>query len=60
MAVDAGLLDRSELITVRDVVRGTATIDRSKPIVYKTVGMSWQDLIVAAEVFERVPKTALR
>lgn len=60
LAIDAGLLSADDLITVRDVVRGTAEIDRSKPTVFKTVGMSWQDLIVAAEVYNRVPQTALR
>lgn len=60
LAVEAGLLSTDDLITVRDVVRGTAKIDRNKPTVYKTVGMSWQDLIVAGEVYARVPKVALR
>lgn len=60
LAVKAGVLREDDLITVRDVVRGTARIDYDKPTVYKTVGMSWQDLIVAGEVYDRVPKTALR
>lgn len=59
-AIADGVLTRESLIPVRDVVRGEVRIDRSKPTVYKTVGMSWQDLVVAGEIYTRMPSTALR
>lgn len=60
MAIEEGVLRREDLIPLRDVVRGTARIDRSKPTVYKTVGMAWQDLVVAGEIYKRMPSAALR
>jgi ornithine cyclodeaminase len=59
-AIAEGVLSRESLIPVRDVVRGDVRIDRSKPTVYKTVGMPWQDLVVAGEIYTRMPSTALR
>ncbi|WP_282825169.1 ornithine cyclodeaminase family protein [Gulosibacter sediminis] len=59
-AIAEGVLHRESLIPVRDVVRGEVRIDRSKPTVYKTVGMPWQDLVVAGEIYTRMPSTALR
>ncbi|MFD2756802.1 ornithine cyclodeaminase family protein [Gulosibacter faecalis] len=60
IALAEGAITRDDLIPVRDVVRGDVRIDRSRPTVYKTVGMPWQDLAVASEIFQRLPSTALR
>jgi ornithine cyclodeaminase/alanine dehydrogenase-like protein (mu-crystallin family) len=45
-----GVLDAAELLPLRRIVTGVAAVDRSRPRVFKSVGMSWQDLIVAAAV----------
>jgi ornithine cyclodeaminase/alanine dehydrogenase-like protein (mu-crystallin family) len=35
---------------MRDVVTGRAAPDPARPLVFKSVGMSWQDLVVAEAV----------
>ncbi|SJM58849.1 ornithine cyclodeaminase family protein [Gulosibacter sp. 10] len=60
LAIEEGVFDAERLIPMRDLLTGARRIDRSKPTVLKTVGMSWQDLVVAGEIYERVPKSALR
>jgi ornithine cyclodeaminase len=51
-AVRSGALDADRLIGLADVVRGTADLPPG-PRLYKSVGMSWQDLAVAAAAYER-------
>ncbi|MDJ1371306.1 ornithine cyclodeaminase family protein [Gulosibacter molinativorax] len=60
LAAEEGAITAEQLIPLRDLVRGERKLDPSKPTVLKTVGMSWQDLVVAGEIYERVPATALR
>lgn len=60
LAAKEGAITEDQLIPLRDLIHGTRQLDRSKPTIFKTVGMSWQDLVVAGEIYERVPATALR
>lgn len=60
LAAKEGAITAEELIPLRDLVRGERKLDRSKPTVFKTVGMSWEDLVVAGEIYERVPANVLR
>lgn len=60
MAIDEGALDAESLIPVREFVLGTRSVPRDRPIVYKSVGMAWQDLVVAATVYDRVPQSNRR
>ena len=53
LARDEGELDVDELVPMRDVVTGVATLPSDRPVVMKSVGMSWEDLAVAAAVVER-------
>jgi ornithine cyclodeaminase len=53
LAVAAGALDPTGLVTISDLVTGRASVDPTLPSVYKSVGMAWQDLVVAAEVHRR-------
>lgn len=46
-AVDAGAVAHGDLIPMAQVVRGEATLDPGRRVVFKTVGMGWQDLAVA-------------
>lgn len=57
-AIEAGRLDAGELFTMREVVRGEVVLDRTAPVVFKTSGMPWEDLVVASAVAKAVrPKT---
>ncbi|MCU1569938.1 MAG: Ornithine cyclodeaminase/mu-crystallin [Naasia sp.] len=48
-----GLLDTGALLPLKDVVTGAASLQRDRPVVFKGVGMSWQDLIIARAVLAR-------
>ena len=51
-----GVIDQSDLVTLRDVVTGAATLPPGRPRLFKGTGMSWQDLVVAAaELLARRP-----
>ena len=50
MATADGTLGADDLVPMRDVVTGTATPPIDRPLVFKSVGMSWQDLVVAEAV----------
>jgi ornithine cyclodeaminase/alanine dehydrogenase-like protein (mu-crystallin family) len=55
LAISDGAMAASQLVTIADVVTGRTPVDRNRPRVYKSVGMAWQDLVVAAEVHRRLP-----
>jgi ornithine cyclodeaminase/alanine dehydrogenase-like protein (mu-crystallin family) len=46
-AVAAGALDPATLVGLAEVVRGTA-VDRVRPRLFTSVGMAWEDLVIAA------------
>jgi ornithine cyclodeaminase len=48
MAIDEGHANAAELVPLADVVRGVTSVDRDRPHVFKSVGMGWEDLVVAA------------
>lgn len=47
LAVSEGTLSRKKLISMREVIAGAAPVAAGQPVVFKSVGMSWQDLVVA-------------
>ena len=47
LAIADGVLTDADLTTIRQVVTGEVTRATDRPNVFKTVGMSWQDLVVA-------------
>jgi ornithine cyclodeaminase/alanine dehydrogenase-like protein (mu-crystallin family) len=49
LAVADGALDPAELIPIREVVLGRL-LDRTRPTVLKTSGMSWEDLVIAQAI----------
>jgi ornithine cyclodeaminase/alanine dehydrogenase-like protein (mu-crystallin family) len=53
LAVAEGAIAPAELLTIGDLVTGRASVDPTLPSVFKSVGMAWQDLVVAAEVHRR-------
>jgi ornithine cyclodeaminase len=50
LAIGEGALSPADLVPLRDVVTGEATVPGDRPLVFKSVGMSWQDLVVAEAV----------
>ncbi|MGV0373056.1 ornithine cyclodeaminase family protein [Corynebacterium pilbarense] len=50
LAIAEGALSREDLIPMKDVVAGAVKFERDRPIVFKTVGMPWEDLVVADAV----------
>ncbi|MDX6667636.1 MAG: hypothetical protein QOK04_1016 [Solirubrobacteraceae bacterium] len=54
-AVDAGALDPGALVTIDALVRGEAAPPHGRPRVFKSAGMAWEDLVVAAAVREARP-----
>lgn len=49
--IGEGLVDATSLIPMRDVVTGAVVADRSRPRVFSSSGMPWEDLVVAAEIY---------
>jgi ornithine cyclodeaminase/alanine dehydrogenase-like protein (mu-crystallin family) len=54
VAVATGNLKPSGVINLADLVRETVEISLDRPRVFKSVGMAWEDLVVAAEVCRRL------
>jgi ornithine cyclodeaminase/alanine dehydrogenase-like protein (mu-crystallin family) len=50
LAIEDGALAEDDLLTMRDVVTGHAVVPGDRPLVFKSVGMAWQDLVVAEAV----------
>ncbi|MET0887188.1 MAG: ornithine cyclodeaminase family protein, partial [Mycetocola sp.] len=45
-----GALSAESLVPLRDLATGQASVDHSRPRVFKSSGMSWEDLVIAEEV----------
>ena len=45
-----GALAWEDVVTMAEVVRGEVALDRARRVVFKTVGMPWEDLAVARAV----------
>ncbi|GLY87024.1 ornithine cyclodeaminase family protein [Actinoallomurus iriomotensis] len=52
-ALAHGAVDEADLIELAGLVRGRAVADDGRPRVFKSVGMAWEDLAVAAVLHER-------
>lgn len=51
-AIAEGALDPDDIVTLQQVVLGTVRPPADRPRVFKSTGMAWQDLAVAAAVHE--------
>ena len=56
LAIDDGALRPADLLPMRDVVTGHTVPAADRPLLFKSVGMSWQDLVVAEAVLARAPR----
>jgi ornithine cyclodeaminase/alanine dehydrogenase-like protein (mu-crystallin family) len=54
MAIDAGLVEPDDLVELSALATGRLTVDRARPRVFKSVGMSWEDLVVAADAHRQL------
>lgn len=55
MAIEEGHMDAAGLVPLAEMVRGAASVDRTRPRVFKSVGMGWEDLVVAAACLTAAP-----
>ncbi|HYJ66054.1 MAG TPA: ornithine cyclodeaminase family protein [Nocardioidaceae bacterium] len=54
LAIEAGFLDSDALVSLSALATGRAGVDRDRPRVFKSVGMPWEDLVVAASAHRRL------
>ena len=47
-AIAAGVLREEELVTLADVVCDRAVVDRTRPRLFKSTGIAWEDAVVAS------------
>ena len=52
MAIDEGALKVADLIPMKDVANGVTHLDPSRPVLFKSSGMSWEDLVIARAVVQ--------
>lgn len=50
MAISEGLITGKSLNDLADVVCGRVSLNREKPIFFKSSGMSWEDLVIARAI----------
>ena len=53
-----GALDANDLGVMRDVVTGVVRLPGGGPLVFKSVGMAWEELVVAESVLSGIPGPA--
>jgi ornithine cyclodeaminase/alanine dehydrogenase-like protein (mu-crystallin family) len=53
LAIAEGALTAADLVPLRDIVTGRHVPRPDRPLVFKSVGMAWQDLVVAEAVLDR-------
>ncbi|NUK07392.1 ornithine cyclodeaminase family protein [Streptomyces lunaelactis] len=52
LAIGSGALAPGSLVGLAELARGTVKADGSRPRLFKSVGMAWEDLVVAGAVYE--------
>jgi ornithine cyclodeaminase/alanine dehydrogenase-like protein (mu-crystallin family) len=48
LAIQSGAIAEDELVTLAELIRGEARPDPSRPRLFKSTGMSWEDAVIAA------------
>ena len=48
--ITEGLIDSTSLVTIHEIITGVTPVDQSRPRVFKSTGMSWEDLVIAIEL----------
>lgn len=57
MAMREGSLAPGSLVTMADLIGSRAVAPADRPLVVKTCGMAWQDLVVAVAAYRRKERT---
>ena len=50
LAIEEGVLSPERLLTMADVICGRTQLEADRPVVFKSSGMSWEDLAVASAI----------
>ena len=53
LAISDGALNAGDLIPMAEVVTGRVALSGDRPVVFKSTGMSWEDLVIARTIVER-------
>lgn len=46
-----GRFTTDAMVPMRDIITGVVAVDHTRPRIFKSSGMPWQDLVVAAEIY---------
>lgn len=57
MAIAEGTLTAEDLIPMKDVANGVVPLDPDRPVLFKSSGMSWEDLVIAKAVVQASAKS---
>ena len=49
--IGQGVINPSSLVPMCDILTGQTLVDHHRPRVFKSSGMSWEDLVIAAQVY---------
>jgi ornithine cyclodeaminase len=52
IALTEGAITSNHLVPLRDIVVGMVPVDRGRPRIFKSTGMSWEDLVIATAVYQ--------
>ena len=50
-AIGQAVITPASLVPMRDIITGQTPVDHHRPRVFNSSGMSWEDLVIAAEVY---------
>ena len=51
IAIGQAVIAPASLVPMRDIITGQTPVDHHRPRVFNSSGMSWEDLVIAAEVY---------
>jgi ornithine cyclodeaminase/alanine dehydrogenase-like protein (mu-crystallin family) len=54
LAIAEGALRSDELIPLKSILDGSRPLETDRPVFFKSSGMSWEDLVVASAIHERL------
>ncbi|MEU1804517.1 ornithine cyclodeaminase family protein [Streptomyces sp. NPDC019937] len=52
--IDRGLLDPAHLLPLADLVRAAPAVAPGRPRLFKSVGMAWEDLVIAGAAYDAI------
>lgn len=52
IALTEGVITPDHLVPLRDIVVGAVAVETKRPRIFKSTGMSWEDLVIATAVYQ--------